>query len=233
VALVGVAAAALVGLAVWMMTRGGKPAGPPDGDTGKDGGQVGTRTPPPGGLEAIGDATVTDADGRVYYRDAVLKKGGLTVPFRVACRTKDSVAGGPDRAFYVMTGPVSNRLYAAFEKGRPADDQPATGMTPERAEAFARWLGGKVPTAAQWDKAAGLWDRDGRAGPSQGFGGGWELTRDRIKAGDASVVELRGERAGAKQPLTYDEVQRQQKDPFTQFAEKASPFTTFRVVIEP
>src|SRR5690348_5171220 len=84
-------------------------------------------------------------------------------------------------------------------------------MTLAEAEALARWLGGTLPTARQWDQAAGLYNRQGRDGPAAGpkvavglrgkgpwplgtasddlsprgvremAGNGYELTRDQIE----------------------------------------------------
>jgi formylglycine-generating enzyme required for sulfatase activity len=48
---------------------------------------------------------------------------------------------------------------------------PVTNISAVDAYEFAKWLGGKVgrlPTIFQWDKAAGLYDNDGREGPYEG-----------------------------------------------------------------
>src|SRR5262245_31162141 len=73
-------------------------------------------------------------------------------------------AGKP---FYVMETKAWNGLMAEFIKARDGDetaskswrakpaDGVATGMTVMDAVACAKWLGGRLPTPAEWDAAAG------------------------------------------------------------------------------
>ncbi len=86
------------------------------------------------------------------------------------------VGGG--RPFYLMENKVWNAFFAEFAQANPATvaktawrndsppRQPATRMNAAEAFAFARWLGGKLPTTAQWDYAAGVQNKAGRNGPS-------------------------------------------------------------------
>lgn len=59
--------------------------------------------------------------------------------------------------------------------GSGEDQLPAMRMTMLEAYAFARWLGGHLPSARQWDKAAGRFEDEPGLGP---FRGPWNV-RDR------------------------------------------------------
>src|SRR5262249_36768107 len=48
------------------------------------------------------------------------------------------------------------------------DDLPVMRVTRPEAEAAARWLGGRLPTAEELDMAAGFWRQEGRPGPAKG-----------------------------------------------------------------
>jgi serine/threonine protein kinase len=226
----------------------------------------------PAGFEPQGDGFQTDWKKRSFYKRIVLKRPEC--PPVVFVVVPQEEASDPP-TFYAMESKVWDDLFDHFRRAQPdvvkatswrLGDQggwlPAVRVTVEEAEAFATWLGGKLPTGRQWDKAAGFFQRGNRAGPARGqrvavrrfqegprpvnapdsddvspygvrdlAGNGTELTRDRL--GD--LVVLRGRSWRAPGPLTYADLENQQKNnqALVQYANAASPTTGFRVVLEP
>jgi serine/threonine protein kinase/formylglycine-generating enzyme required for sulfatase activity len=110
---------------------------------------------------------------RYYHTIAYVLQGGERVVFRLIPPTDE----GPQTAFYMMRDQVTNGLFARFAMARPdavknshwtqgaqKGDQdlgnqdpllPVMRITAEEAHGCARWLGGYLPSTAQYDRAAG------------------------------------------------------------------------------
>jgi hypothetical protein len=226
------------------------------------------RPPLPPSCRPDGDAIVKDRDGRGWFRRIVWQRGdGPAVPFvAVPCETE-----GDPATFYLMESKVWNDLFTQFATAGEVDWKPpaagagklpVVGITLADARKFAAWIGGRVPFQKEWDKAAGFYRQEGRAGPARGplvavnrrgkgprpvddfgddvspygihdmAGNGWELTRDLTGAGPRRLAVLRGQRWTASTPLRYADLDYQQTTPNVQFADRGSPLTGFRVVLE-
>jgi len=139
----------------------------------------------------------------------------------------------------------------------------AMGMTFEEAAACANWLGGRLPTPDEWDTAAGYPPKgnvplltEGKPGVglkaprsvkdphpdkvSTGvldmLGNGREWTSRKVQVrgdGGADFMVLRGRMFTLDEPLQAKHLLYEQTIPQTQLAGKGSPYTGFRVVIDP
>jgi serine/threonine protein kinase len=189
-------------------------------------------------------------------------------------------------AFYLSENKISNGVVQEFARAHPealqgsvwkrgarangADsgsdrrDLPAFRLTREEAEKVAAWLGGRLPTAKQFDAAAGYWLEKRGPGPAHGprvavgrrfegprsieaesddisplgvrdlAGNGYEWTRDNLEAGGERLAVLRGRSWTARSPLLYSDLEAQQKpeNTLTQYPDRPSAYTGFRVAIE-
>jgi serine/threonine protein kinase len=122
-----------------------------------------------------GQGQIVDANGkRVHERLEYVLGDGRTVPF-LLMQQQDP---GDPPPFYIMRNKVSNRVFNQVIASRPpgpdlaaavkpvSDELPVFGVSVDTAHAFARLLGGELPTPRQLDKAGGRFR--GAAGPFQG-----------------------------------------------------------------
>lgn len=119
---------------------------------------------------AVNAAIEQDSDHRYGFRRIRRQIGSEQVDFLLVSRP----AGGNDlSSFYIMEFKAWRGLYKAYLKASSpppleerelalqawanegTDRWPATGLSPLEADQFVKWLGGKLPTQAQWDRAAG------------------------------------------------------------------------------
>jgi hypothetical protein len=134
-------------------------------------------------------ATVRTIDGKNYYSAIDVLKGDMPIRFLLIPK------GEYNESFYIMENKVSvgqfekfaslNRQFVKFDdwtRGAVAGDQdlkntnkrhPVMRVHVEDAHHFARWLGGDLPTAKEWDKAAGRYESNQGEGPFQGT---WDPT---------------------------------------------------------
>jgi formylglycine-generating enzyme required for sulfatase activity len=141
---------------------------------------------------------VTDLGGEAYY--ARIRRefpGGLAAEFVAVpkARTTD-----PD-SFYMMVDKASVGLFRKFiektkakvnpdweDSAGAGDDYPVFSVHVDDAQACAEWLGGRLPAPAEWDKAAGLNDHDGREGPFVGKWGKGE--KPQIAVGRTAALKV-------------------------------------------
>jgi hypothetical protein len=125
----------------------------------------------PAGFVADPAAKRVTLHDRACPERVICEMHGLSVPFRL-------IDSRRSRVFYMMETKVSNEVFARFAAANPAavadskwklgavadkmnlgvegrDNYPVFRITCIEAALCARWLGGQLPTAAQWDEAAG------------------------------------------------------------------------------
>lgn len=137
----------------------------------------------PTGFEPLEGSELQTIEAKRYYQRIRPKDMDIVLHLVPATRSSDP------RTFYMMEDKVSNRWFKQFaaenpaavadsqwtkgtyagERELPAEDNPdlpVFHVTADEASAFARWLGGDLPTYKQWDKASGQYDHQaGRVGP--------------------------------------------------------------------
>src|SRR5262249_48101657 len=98
-------------------------------------------------------------------------------------RVTSDTNGQAISTFYIMQDKVSVGLFRQFAREHPdrvkssaweelakrrADQQPVLGAAALDAQRFAAWLGGDLPTQKQWQKAAGLYEKNRSLGRDLG-----------------------------------------------------------------
>lgn len=141
----------------------------------------------PAGFERAPDAKVVSVDGRNFYDRIVHPFPDKTqLPFVLITPARPN----DPAPFYIMRDKVTNHDFALFARERPQDVRnskwqlgpegpnaialgwgdypfhPVMRVSVDDANRFAKWLGGRLPTAREWDKAAGRFD--GAIGPYVG-----------------------------------------------------------------
>lgn len=138
----------------------------------------------PSGVTWTSPDIIPDKNGKNYYRQVEITRGGMPVRFCVVPQETDS----DPPTFYLMENKVWNDLFARFTAEQPEADRnsqwrlgglaggkdvgvadgqlPVLRVSVDEAHQFAKWLGGLLPTAQQWDRAAGCYD--GQKGPFLG-----------------------------------------------------------------
>ncbi len=230
---------------------------------------------PAGFTVVLGESAVRIGD-KEYPKNIHREFGGSVMRFLLV----EPRAGGPvTRPFYAMEQKATNAMVGQFAKADPAalaatkwaaanNLAPAMNLTVTEAAAVARWLGGRLPTPAEWDTLAGFYEPNRPAKitvegqPAVGLpapradstdwnaltandmaGNGREFTghvllpdgktRPLKDAEDArALVILRGRLHTTARALTWADIEAEQKTPQTQFFEKPSPYTTFRVAVD-
>jgi formylglycine-generating enzyme required for sulfatase activity len=122
--------------------------------------------------------TVEDSNKSPYYvwLERRLPDGGAPVRFLLIPKRRKE----DPETFYMMRDKVSVGQFGAFSRARPGDvkggkwnkgeleDYPVWVVTVEDAHRFAQWLGGRLPSTEQWDKAAGAYEDNRGEGPYVG-----------------------------------------------------------------
>lgn len=196
----------------------------------------------PPGFEAV-PSTAWIAFGERKWAERVVHKhvgrGGLTL------RLLQPPNGKP---FYILENKLDNGIVQQYLEENPGiltrwrndgPSLPAVNLTWLESVAISRWLKGELPTAEQWDFAAGWSRREGRQGPFQNArrnlgirqsrllpvdrehddvspfgirdmsGNGREWTRTTTRLNNEEFAVLRGRLFTMSEPLTYDDLARQ------------------------
>lgn len=124
-----------------------------------------------------------NSGGKTFAKRIIFRRDGLEIPFLFIDRTHND----DPTAFYIMEQKVTNGQFQRFaelhsdkvknsqwEKGGVArgkdvgaanPDLPVLHVRCDEAWAFAAWVGGRLPSVDQWNKAAGVNEDASRVGP--------------------------------------------------------------------
>lgn len=133
---------------------------------------------------------IEDVRHRRHWSHVRVDYHGVPVRFVLIPQVKDDSGDGSLPTFYIMENKVWNQLYGHFadrqpvmagvtwedgvyglgkkkplELGKTDGQLPAFNMTVEQAHYLASELGGRLPTARQWDKASGYYKKVRGKGP--------------------------------------------------------------------
>jgi formylglycine-generating enzyme required for sulfatase activity len=139
----------------------------------------------PDGTSPDEAAQVVKVGGNRYY-DRIVRVLSDETPVRFLL--VPATPGDDLSTFYIMEHKVSNRLFEQFANEQPQSidkesgwrqggamdqkdagidnqDWPVFRVSANEAHEFARWIGGRLPSIRQWDKAAGLHLESDSPGP--------------------------------------------------------------------
>ncbi len=161
----------------------------------------------PAGMSPSSDAKRIVLDGRIFYNQ--LEKQ-VSADYTLLARLIPRQSFDDPPTFYMFEQEISNLVFRVFADQQKIDtamtgdwklgalagdqrlgsdgtaiDLPVVDVTVSQASRFATWLGGTLPTVAQWDKAAGA-NLSGRSnGPY--ISNGSQLCINRLQEGPVAV----------------------------------------------
>jgi serine/threonine protein kinase len=156
------AVAVVVAIVTFIPKRNTVPPTEPTKQTQNDNTQA-TLTLPRGATAVEGAKMVQLASGTAPEWIA-MEHAGTRLRFRLIA----GQGGAMSEPFYISESKITNKLFNG------GDDTPAMNVNALRAREFAKSaFGGELPTAEEWDIAAGFYDQQGQIGPTLSPGRAW------------------------------------------------------------